>query len=72
MHPSWGISSDLDRHSLACAGGAPLSATASASGSLRKLLNSDPNTAAPNELPIVRKNVTPEVAPWPQFLPTSS
>ena len=28
----------------------------------RKLENSDPNIAAPNELPMVRKNVTPEVA----------
>jgi hypothetical protein len=26
------------------------------------LANSEPNTAAPNELPMVRKNVTPDVA----------
>jgi hypothetical protein len=28
----------------------------------RKLVNSEPKIAAPNELPIVRKKVTPEVA----------
>src|ERR1700741_2846067 len=47
---------------LTAAGGAPLTARAGPILLLRKLTNSEPEIAAPNELPIVRKNVTPEVA----------
>ena len=43
-------------------GGAPLAASAGPIRSCRKLVNSEPKMAAPNELPMVRKNVTPDVA----------
>ena len=46
----------------AAAAGAPPAASAGPIRSSRKLANSDPKIAAPNELPMVRKNVTPEVA----------
>ena len=47
---------------VAACGGAPLRAMAAGSLPSRKLANMEPKIAAPNELPIVRKNVTPEVA----------
>ena len=46
----------------AAAAGAPLAANAAPIRLCRKLVNSEPKIAAPNELPIVRKNVTPDVA----------
>ena len=46
----------------AAAGGAPLAANAGPIRPARKLVNSEPKIAAPKELPMVRKNVTPEVA----------
>ena len=46
----------------AAAGGAPLAANAPAIRLSRKFANNDPKTAAPKELPMVRKNVTPDVA----------
>src|SRR5271166_1703133 len=45
--------------------GTPPAARAGPIRSLRKFENSEPNIAAPNELPMVRKNVTPEVATPP-------
>ena len=47
---------------VAASAGAPLRAIAAGRRSSRKFANSDPKIAAPNELPMVRKNVTPEVA----------
>ena len=46
----------------AATAGAPEAARAGPMRSSRKLANSEPKMAAPNELPMVRKNVTPEVA----------
>jgi hypothetical protein len=43
-------------------GGTPPAARAGPIRSLRRFENNEPNIAAPNELPMVRKNVTPEVA----------
>ena len=39
-------------------GGTPLTAKAGPIRSLRKFENNEPNIAAPNELPMVRKNVS--------------
>src|SRR3954471_555108 len=46
----------------AARGGAPPAASAGPIRPARKLANKDPKMAAPKELPIVRKNVTPDVA----------